>query len=193
MSLTVQFYTMVSMAAMGIWLGAAIDTYGRFLRKRRSFHWLTALKDVLFWLIQGLIVFYVLLESNHGEVRFYVFLAILCGYACYKALLQNTYQRLLEVIIRLSIAFYRFVTNLFNILLIVPIKYVLKLLYTLGMMVVTAIVAIFLFIFRIIWRPLRWALRLIGKATRIDRAYKKLSPYFLKIKEYIKAMRKKKE
>ncbi|MDV2686764.1 spore cortex biosynthesis protein YabQ [Alkalihalophilus lindianensis] len=193
MSLTVQFYTMLSMAAMGIWLGAAIDTYGRFLRKRRSFHWLTACKDLLFWLIQGLIVFYVLLVSNHGEVRLYVFLAILCGYACYMALLQTTYKRVLEQIILLSIGFYRVIKNLFNVLLIVPIKYLLKLLYSLGMMVVTAILAIFLFLARMIWRPLKWMLLLVFRITRLERLWEKLSPFYLKIKEYVQAMRKKKE
>ncbi|WP_100374391.1 spore cortex biosynthesis protein YabQ [Bacillus sp. FJAT-45037] len=193
MSLTVQFYTMISMAVVGVWLGAAIDTYGRFVRQRRSFHWLTACQDVLFWLIQGLVVFYVLLESNYGEVRLYVFLAILLGYACYKALFEEVYKRLLEGIIRIIIRIYQMVTRLFTVMIILPVKYVLKLLYSLGMMIVTVTLSILLFMIRIVFKPLGWILTWLYKVTKLEKAWKKFLPFYLKIKGFIQDLRKKKE
>ena len=36
MTLTVQFYTMVAMVAMGVWLGIAMDTYSRFLHPSKK-------------------------------------------------------------------------------------------------------------------------------------------------------------
>ena len=74
MTLSVQFYTIVSMILMGVWLGVAVDTYGRFMHPNR---WsiLLFLSDILFWIVQSLLVFFVLLQVNEGEIRFYIFIA----------------------------------------------------------------------------------------------------------------------
>ncbi|ARK28456.1 spore cortex biosynthesis protein YabQ [Halalkalibacter krulwichiae] len=193
MTLTVQFYTMVSMAAMGIYIGAAIDTYGRFTRKRTSFNWLLACNDVLFWLVQALVVFYVLMQANNGEIRFYIFLALICGYAAYQALFKNFYQKLLERLIIRTIQTYRVTVKLIFILLINPIKYLLKVLYSLCMMVLTACFTVLLFLFKLIWRPVKWLGVLLFKWTGIDKLINKYKPIFNKIKEFIQSMRKKKE
>ncbi|MDT8862655.1 spore cortex biosynthesis protein YabQ [Alkalihalobacillus sp. MEB130] len=195
MTLTIQFYTMLSMAAMGIYIGAAIDTYGRFTRNRNkpSFNWLTACNDVLFWLVQALIVFYVLLQSNYGEVRFYIFLALVCGFAAYQSLFRTFYQTLLERIITKSIQLYRITIRLFTILLINPIKYLLKVLYSLCIMVLTTCLAVLLFLFKLIWKPVRWVLLLLYKWTGLHKQVKKLQPILHKIKEFFQSMRKKKE
>ena len=78
MSLTTQLATMLAMIGMGSWLGAALDTYNRFLQRQDRTHWIVLINDILFWIVQGLIIFYVLLLVNEGELRFYIFLSILC-------------------------------------------------------------------------------------------------------------------
>ncbi|WP_100405942.1 spore cortex biosynthesis protein YabQ [Bacillus solitudinis] len=193
MSLTVQLYTMLSMAAMGLWIGAAIDTYSRFSPKKKSFNWFVALNDVLFWLIQGLIVFYVLLQTNNGEIRFYIFLAILCGYAAYQALFKSFFQLILERIIQFAVGFYRFLKRLFFIFIFNPIKYVLQLLYSLCIMIVSAILTVGLWLFRLFWRPIKWMLLFIYRLTRLNKAVEKGFPFFRKIKGFLGRVRKKKE
>ena len=193
MTLTVQLYTMLSMAAMGIYLGAAIDTYGRFTRKRPSFNWLVACNDVLFWLVQALVVFYVLLQANNGEIRFYIFLAILCGFAAYRALFQTFYQRVLEITITRIIQTYRLTIKLVTILLVNPIKYLLKVLYSLCIMVLTACLTVLLFLLNLIWKPLRWLLLLLYKWTGLNKQVNKVKPILRELKEFIQSMRKKKE
>ncbi|NEU32553.1 spore cortex biosynthesis protein YabQ [bacterium LRH843] len=193
MSLTVQFYTMLSMAAMGIYIGAAIDTYGRFSKKRHTFHWLVACNDLLFWLIQAFVVFYVLLQSNNGEIRFYIFLAILCGYAAYQALFHSLYKRLLERLINLVIGLYRFITKLFLFMVIKPIKFILKLLYSLCMMVLTGCLTILLFLLKVIWKPIQWFLLLLLKWTGLNKQLEKGKISFKKIKEFVRLVRKRKE
>lgn len=193
MTLTVQLYTMLSMAAMGIYVGAAIDTYGRFTRKRPSFNWLVACNDVLFWLVQALVVFYVLLEANNGEIRFYIFLALICGFAAYRALFQNVYQNILEVMITRTIQAYRLTIRFITILLINPIKYLLKLLYSLCIMVLTACFTIMLFLLNLIWKPLRWFFLLLLKWTGLNKQINKMKPILRKMKEFLQSMRKKKE
>lgn len=99
MSLTIQLYTMLSMIGMGAWIGASLDTYQRFLKRQERKRWLVFIHDILFWIVQALFVFYVLLLVNEAELRIYVFLALLCGFAAYQSLLKAIYMRLLNFLI----------------------------------------------------------------------------------------------
>lgn len=156
MSLSVQFETMMAMAAMGIWIGASIDTYGRFFPRRKRWNFLRIVNDVVFWLIQGLLVFYILLHINKGDVRIYIFLALFCGYAAYQGLLRSLYTRLLDTLIRSGMAVLRFVKRTINLLLFRPIKMLLQLLYSLGKIMARMLLAIMLFAAAVVWRPVKW-------------------------------------
>ncbi|TLS34982.1 spore cortex biosynthesis protein YabQ [Pseudalkalibacillus caeni] len=156
MSLSIQLYTMVSMVAMGLWLGMAVDTYGRFFHPSKNKHIILYLNDILFWLLQGLLVFYVLFSVNEGELRLYVFLALLCGYAAYRALIEKIFRSFLEMIIQGVVGTYRFFRKIVIVLIINPIKGILKLLLALGMMVVSTISAIFFFLLKLILTPIKW-------------------------------------
>ncbi len=169
MSLTVQFQTMVVMIAMGVWIGSSIDTYHRFSKKRHHFHWMTALSDFLFWVIQGLVVFYVLLLVNEGQMRFYIILALLCGFATYKALFQKPFLRILEGIIHISILIYRFIKRFVQIFFIIPVRWILKLLYSLCIMVLSTLFTILLFLLKIITIPIKFFALKIYKLTRLDK------------------------
>ena len=187
MTLTVEFYTMVAMVAMGVWLGIAMDTYSRFLHPDRSKSlWLYA-NDIVFWLLQGLIIFYVLYLVNEGELRFYVFLAILCGYAAYRSLFQPLYRRLLERIILITIAIIRFVKSLFIYLIYQPIRFILKVVFSLCMMIVSIMTTIFWFIFKFFWVPLKWGSSLIWRLIpqSVQMPLIKLAGVADKIKNYI--------
>lgn len=168
MSLEVQFHTMITMVAMGIWIGLALDTYHRFIPKKKKFHWMTALCDLLFWVIQGLVVFYILLLVNEGQMRFYIVLALLCGYAAYKALFQKSYLRILEGIIQFFIIFYRTIKRFVQIFFINPIKWLLKVIYTLCMMILSTMLTVFLWVVKIVWIPIKWLLIKIYKLTRLE-------------------------
>ena len=170
MSLTTQFYTMVSMIVMGCWLGAALDTYGRFLKRPKRAHWVVFLNDVLFWFIQGLIIFYILLLVNQGELRFYVFIAILCGFAGYRGLLRTLYLKILEVLIKTVIKIYQFIKRTCYLLLVKPIQALLQvtIVILLGIMrlllsVLKVIVLICRTILKIALTPFTWIGLLLWK------------------------------
>ncbi|MBB3909148.1 spore cortex biosynthesis protein YabQ [Anoxybacillus rupiensis] len=128
MSVTTQLETMLAMIGMGGWLGLSIDTYSRFLQRRKRARFIVFINDVLFWLLQGLIIFYVLLLVNEGELRVYIFLAILCGYAAYQSLLRSLYLRLLEMLIRFFTALFRFFVRTCYYIVVRPIQGLLHLL-----------------------------------------------------------------
>lgn len=189
MSLSVQLQTMLTMIAIGGWIGASIDTYGRLVRHRTWYKWVTMINDGLFWIFQSLLVFFVLLQVNEGEMRFYILLAILCGYATYKALLQSVFQRVLERTIWVIVKTYLFLKSLVVIMIINPTKELLKLLYTVCMMILTASITVIVFIGKIIWVPFSY----IGKYVRTMVPVKKISGRFNIIKCRLKHLFKRKK
>src|SRR6476659_5920333 len=108
MTLSTQFLTMISMIGMGSLFGAMFDTYQRFLKRPKQKAWIVFINDLLFWMIQALLIFYTLFLVNNGELRFYIFIALVCGFAAYQSLFKGLYLSLLETIIRSIIGLYRF-------------------------------------------------------------------------------------
>lgn len=163
MSLTVQFNTMIAMVVMGGWLGAALDTYGRFLKRPERASWVVFVNDILFWIVQALLFFYVLLIVNEGELRFYILLAILCGYAAYQSLFKNIYMKLLEFSIQSTIRIYRMVYRLIIILIVRPVRAFIQFIFVTLLFLGNVIIRVLHIIFKVIFTPIRWIFLLIWR------------------------------
>lgn len=198
MTLTIQFYTLLAMIGMGSGFGAALDTYSRFLNRSERKRWIVFIHDFLFWIIQGLLIFYVLFLVNEGEFRLYLFLALLCGFSAYQALFKGFYQRFLEFLIILVIKLARFIANSVHMLIFLPIKWVivsiLAIIIGIGKFVLTLLTwagKILLFILNIFWRPLKWILTYIWNllpvfvTKNVGKFYNKGKGILLKIKNSI--------
>ncbi|CAK6470133.1 spore cortex biosynthesis protein YabQ [Peribacillus castrilensis] len=198
MTLTIQFYTLLAMIGMGSGFGAALDTYSRFLNRSERKRWIVFIHDFLFWIIQGLLIFYVLFLVNEGEFRLYLFLALLCGFSAYQALFKGFYQRFLEFLIILVIKLARFIANSVHMLIFLPIKWVivsiLAIIIGIGKFVLTLLKwagKILLFILNIFWRPLKWILTYIWNllpvfvTKNVGKFYNKGKGILLKIKNSI--------
>jgi spore cortex biosynthesis protein YabQ len=188
MTLTVQFNTMITMVLMGVVFGMSFDTYNRLIPAKSQWYWIRFVNDSLFWVIQGLLVFWALLEVNNGEIRFYIFIALLCGFAAYKGLLESYYKRLLEVLIRAVIKCYFTLKKLIEVLLIKPIFAVLKLLLYLVKMIGSIILTVLVFITGILLRPLKWVgFKLWGKIpVKIVAKIKIVAGFFKRMKNTVK-------
>ncbi|RRN68267.1 spore cortex biosynthesis protein YabQ [Peribacillus simplex] len=198
MTLTTQFYTLLAMIGMGSAFGAALDTYSRFLKRSERKRWIVFIHDFLFWIIQGLLIFYVLFLVNEGEFRLYLFLALLCGFSAYQALFKGFYQRFLELLIILVIKLARFITDAVQMLIFLPIKWlivsVIAIIIGLGKFVLALLKwagKILLFILNIFWRPLKWILTYIWNllpvfvTKNVGKFYNKGKGILLKIKNSI--------
>lgn len=139
MTLTVQFYTLLAMVIMGTIFGASLDVYQRFLQREARKRWLVFINDILFWVIQGFCIFYILFLVNHGELRFYLLLALLLGFSAYQALLKNSFLKMLEFCIRMIKAVSLFIKRTFMLLIFRPIKWIILL-----------VLSFILFIFRLV-------------------------------------------
>lgn len=156
MSLTTQFYTMLAMVGMGGWIGAALDTYGRFLQRPLRARWVVFINDFMFWVVQGLILFYLLLLVNEGELRIYIFLAVLCGYAAYQSLLKQIYLRILECLIQTSQSIYRFMLKVGHVMIVKPIV-------GLGQLLIVILLGTLNFL----WRLTKWAFQFLYSLVKI--------------------------
>ena len=102
----------------GIILGVLFDFF-RILRKSFSTgNILTAIEDVLFWILAGGVILYPIFMYNNGIIRGYMFLGIFCGVLLYILTFSNFF-------IKINVAIINFIKKFVSIILI-PIKSIIK-------------------------------------------------------------------
>lgn len=163
MSLTIQFNTMIAMIVMGGWLGAALDTYGRFIKRPKRASWILFINDILFWIVQALLFFYVLLHVNEGQLRFYIILAVLCGYAAYQSLFKNLYLKVLDFVIKSSIWTYMFFYRLVIILIVRPIKMLIQFIIVTILFLGRLLFKLLKIILIILYTPIKWICQILWR------------------------------
>ena len=76
-------------AINGVIIGLLFDIF-RILRKSfKTSDLITIIQDILFWIITGIIILYSIFIFNNGEIRFYMFLAVILGALLYMLLLSR--------------------------------------------------------------------------------------------------------
>lgn len=198
MTLTTQFVTMLAMIGMGSVFGAALDTYNRFLQRTKRKSWLVFINDILFWVVQGLAIFYILYLVNKGELRFYIFIALLCGFAAYQSLFKVMYLRVLEISIRMAISIYRFFVKAITLLIYKPIQGLIMALIAIAVTLGKGLYSLLKVIIRVLWfilkaafLPVKWILLLLWKLLpkrikkTVEKLYNKLAGYSHRIKNYV--------
>jgi len=198
MTLSTQFITLLSMIGMGSLFGAMFDTYQRFLKRPKRKQWIVFFNDLLFWIIQAVIIFYTLFLVNNGELRFYIFLALICGFAAYQSLFKGIYLRLLEITIKTIIAITRFIKKTFQLLIYKPIVGLIQLIIVIiiaigrGLLTLVKFISnVLLLIVKIILFPLQkivlvfW--KLLPKSLKkfVEKLYNKTAGNFQRIRNYI--------
>jgi spore cortex biosynthesis protein YabQ len=199
MTLSTQFLTMLSMVGMGSLFGAMFDTYQRFLNRPKRKHWIVFFNDLIFWIIQALIVFYTLFLVNNGELRFYIFIALLCGFAAYQSLLKGIYLWILEHLISSVISIYRFLRKTFQMLVYKPVVGLIHLAIFMVLLFGRGIFTLVKFTFKVLlfiikvllFTPLQkilliiWKLLPKGIKKTVEKLYNNTAGNFKGIKNYL--------
>lgn len=115
---------MLVMIASGIYLGFATTTYRRVIYAWRYKFIIRYGVEIVYWLLQASVLFYVLYRMNAGEVRLLFGLACLLGYSMYVVLCSFWYEKLLEQLIRIVKAIIRWTSLAIYQLVIRPIYWV---------------------------------------------------------------------
>ncbi|MBS8266977.1 spore cortex biosynthesis protein YabQ [Mesobacillus boroniphilus] len=198
MTLSTQFLTMLAMIGMGSLFGASLDTHNRFLKRSKRKSWIVFINDILFWVFQGLSIFYVLFSVNMGELRFYIFLALLCGFAAYQSLFKKLYLKMLERAITYTINVYVFLVKAFRMLVVRPLQFLaataLSLLLLTGRglyALVKWLLAVLLWLLNnLIWKPIKMIFllfwKLLPKTVKksVEKLYNKLAGFLIIVKNY---------
>lgn len=198
MTISAQFLTMLAMIGMGSFFGAALDTYNRFLQRSKRKSWIVFCNDILFWTLQALFIFYVLYLVNKGELRFYIFIALICGFAAYQSLLKRGYMKVLESIIRMVVLLYRFLIKVIIHMVYRPIYALVMMILTVLLLLGRGIVGlarfllrVLLFLLRVLLTPLQWIFKIIWNfipknvQKRFIKLYNKGAGFLRKFKNYL--------
>jgi len=199
MTLSTQFLTMLSMVGMGTLFGAMFDTYQRFLNRPKRKHWIVFFNDLLFWIIQAIIIFYSLFLVNNGELRFYIFIALVCGFAAYQSLFKGVYLWLLELVISIGISIYRFLKSTILLLIFKPVVGIARITTFMILLLGRGLFTLVKFIFKVllfivkyvILKPFQklflviWKLLPKGIKKTVEKLYNKTAGNFKGIQNYL--------
>jgi putative effector of murein hydrolase LrgA (UPF0299 family) len=149
-------------------------------------------------MIQAVIIFYTLFLVNNGELRFYIFLALICGFAAYQALFKGVYLYFLELTIRTTIAISRFIKKTFHLLIYKPVLGLIQLVIIIILSIVRGLLSlvnflikVLLLILKIIFVPLQkivmifWKLLPKSIKKSVEKLYNRTAGIFREIKNYL--------
>lgn len=152
MTLDMQFMTMTTMILAGVYVGVALETFQRFKIYFKKSDLFTGIMEVLFWLAQTGILFYLLYRVNDGALRLYVLLACILGFSIYQVLFKSLYKRLLEMLIRIV-----------YVLIIRPVMWLVRAIYLTVIFICRQIIRLLLFTLSVILFPLKLIMMILKK------------------------------
>jgi spore cortex biosynthesis protein YabQ len=189
-----QWMTIASMMMCGMAMGTVFDVYRVASHRFHVARWLLPGLDVVYWAAATLGVFSILLESNQGEVRMYVFLGLGIGVTGYFGLFSGWVVKLSGSLIDILKSLFRFVGRLVNTLLLIPFLWIVRLLAKLVDILFIITMAILLWLGKLLLRPLsalgRWLwLKLLPVRRRfapVIRSYNRIRERWRQIRDMLK-------
>lgn len=119
---TNQAYLFLIFIINGILIGLLFDFF-RILRKTfKTKDLITYIQDIIFWILTGFIILYSTFTFNNGEIRIFMFIAILLGVVFYMMLISSY---VIKVIVRIINFIKDIILKIFNIILM-PFKWIYK-------------------------------------------------------------------
>jgi spore cortex biosynthesis protein YabQ len=149
-SIAVQLQTVLVMSVCGALMGMGYDTYHVFKGKSRFPPWLLFLLDVAFWLCSMAVVFVVLVRVNDGVVRLPIFLGMLLGAWVYFLIGSKKYIQFLLAVIKFCKWLYRTVLLLIDTLIVRPVLFVYRLVWTLLTFLFSGLMTILTFLWKVV-------------------------------------------
>ena len=108
----------------GILIGLLFDFF-RILRKSfKTNDFITYIEDVLFWILTGIILIYSIFVFNNGEIRLFMFLAVILGIIIY---ILSISSYIIKINVKIINYFKIIIIKAFKIISI-PFTYIIKIL-----------------------------------------------------------------
>ncbi len=165
-------------------MGIVFDVYRVASHRFHVARWLLPALDVVYWAAATLGVFSILLGSNQGEVRLYVFLGLGIGVTGYFGLFSNLVVKLSGIIIDIIKSLFQFLWKMVNTMLLTPFFWIVRLLAKLIDILFIITAALLLWLGKLLLRPLsafgRW---LWPKLLPIRRTFEPITRFFKHLQE----------
>lgn len=119
-----QLYTLLVFIISGSIIGILFDLF-RILRKSfKTPDIITYIEDILFWIITGLFLLYIIFKYSFGEIRIYMFISLIIGLVTYFLTVSKYFIRLnVKIINILKISISKIIYILFY-----PVKIIINIL-----------------------------------------------------------------
>jgi len=101
-----QTYTFIIYILSGILIGVFFDIFRIHRRSFKTPDAITYIQDILFWMITGIFLLYIIFKFNNGELRWYIFLGIMIGINFYMLIFSKYF-------ININVVIVKFFKNLF--------------------------------------------------------------------------------
>jgi len=117
-TVTMQLYSMLVFLISGIIIGVFFDFF-RILRKSfKTSDIITYIEDIIFWILTGLFLIFVLFQINNGEIRLYNIIGLFIGIILYMIFVSKIF---ININVKIINFLKKIFIKLFKILLY-PIK-----------------------------------------------------------------------
>lgn len=100
-SVKMQAYVFFTVFYGGLIVGFIYDVYRGFRYYLNPRKLITFIEDLVFWILATFITFYILIKSNWGELRGYIFIGLFLGIYLYLKLLSKLIYPIILKILRL--------------------------------------------------------------------------------------------
>lgn len=124
MSTLQQIRSVLELVTAAALLGAVFDVYNTVTGASRWLRWLRPVVDLLFWLMAGIVVFFVLFTTDEGRLRLYTFPLLLIGYLLYRLWFHQRVVHSAFLVVRIVQAMLRFCWRLVYAVVLWPMKQV---------------------------------------------------------------------
>ena len=131
-----QIYLFCIFLLDGLIIGLLFDFF-RILRKAiKTPDFITYMEDALFWILTGLLILYSIFTYNNGEIRLFMFFAIIIGFILYYICLSrfilkitlttiNFIKKIFHTIISMIKIPFEFLTTILKKVLFNPISFII--------------------------------------------------------------------
>lgn len=86
---------------LGICIGVIFDIFRASRKTFQTSDFITAIEDVIFVAIVGILLVNTLILTNHGEIRFYIILAVLFGISFYFLTISKICMMILQEMMKI--------------------------------------------------------------------------------------------
>ena len=113
-----QFNTVFIFCLTGLGIGLLFDFFRIQRKVLKTCDFITYIQDILFWIVSGLIIIFVIMKYTNGEIRIYMVLGIILGILIYFLIIS-------KYIMKIFVCILSFLLNIIGKLLF-PIKKIYK-------------------------------------------------------------------